>query len=74
LEYRFEPQGLTFMLLLSASHLLVHTWPEYDVIIVDVFVCTNDFDIDSFIQELVRITGASQNKLETVVFEHTKGD
>lgn len=34
-----EGQGVTGMLLLSSSHLTVHTWPEYGYAAVDIFTC-----------------------------------
>ncbi len=36
---RFEPQGLTVVLVLEESHLLVNTWPEHGVIQVEIFSC-----------------------------------
>lgn len=71
MEHRFEPQGLTFMLLLSQSHLLVHTWPEFDTMIIDVFVCTLDINIEAFVEKLVGICGAGLHRIETVIFEQT---
>lgn len=45
-EKYFEPQGYTLLFLLSESHLAVHTWPEYNMICIDLFVCGNtDFDV-----------------------------
>jgi len=37
--YRFEPHGITGYLLLSASHISIHTWPEYGYVACDVFSC-----------------------------------
>lgn len=37
--HRFEPQGLTGMAIVSASHLGVHTWPECGYAAIDVFTC-----------------------------------
>ena len=37
--HQFEPQGLTGMILLSESHISIHTWPEYGTAAVDVFTC-----------------------------------
>lgn len=36
---RFQPQGLTLVLVLEESHLLVNTWPEHGVIQVEIFSC-----------------------------------
>lgn len=40
--YTFEPQGVTGFFLLSASHISLHTWPEYNYIVFDVFSCSGD--------------------------------
>lgn len=37
--HQFEPQGLTGMILLSESHISIHTWPEHGSAAVDVFTC-----------------------------------
>jgi S-adenosylmethionine decarboxylase len=35
----FEPQGLTTVLILSESHVSLHTWPEHEYAAVDIFCC-----------------------------------
>jgi S-adenosylmethionine decarboxylase len=37
--YKFSPHGLTGYLLLSASHISIHTWPEHCYAACDVFSC-----------------------------------
>ena len=59
-EHRFEPQGLTYILVLSQSHMIVHTWPEYRIMVADVFVCTPDFDVDFLAQALRSVSGADR--------------
>lgn len=49
----FEPHGVTFMLMLSESHLAVHTWPEIAYMHVDALVCSRDvrlFDLGELLQ------------------------
>jgi S-adenosylmethionine decarboxylase len=36
---KFEPQGVTGILLVSESHLSVHTWPECGYAALDIFSC-----------------------------------
>lgn len=42
--YKFEPHGITGFLLLSASHLSIHTWPENNYVACDVFSCSLEED------------------------------
>ena len=37
--HQFQPQGVTGMVLLTESHLAIHTWPETGFVSVDVYVC-----------------------------------
>jgi len=37
--YPFSPVGITGMAIVSESHLVIHTWPEYGYAAVDLFTC-----------------------------------
>mgnify|MGYP001614450478 CR=1 FL=1 len=39
-NYEYKPQGLTIVFVLSSSHLIVHTWPEYGYLHIDLFSCS----------------------------------
>lgn len=36
---KFDPQGLTILVLLSESHISIHTYPENNSIFFDIFTC-----------------------------------
>jgi S-adenosylmethionine decarboxylase len=36
---QFNPRGVTGVVLISESHVSIHTWPEYEVVNLDVFTC-----------------------------------
>ena len=40
--HRFEPIGVSYVAIISASHFSIHTWPEYGFAAVDVFSCADD--------------------------------
>jgi len=40
ITHTFHPEGMTFAFILSESHLLIHTWPELDVIHIDLVTCS----------------------------------
>ena len=37
--HKFEPQGVTGVVVLSASHMSIHTWPEHKYAALDIFTC-----------------------------------
>ncbi|MCL6451378.1 MAG: adenosylmethionine decarboxylase [Acetobacteraceae bacterium] len=42
--HRFSPQGISGVVVISESHLAVHTWPEVGYAAVDVFTCGDRVD------------------------------
>jgi S-adenosylmethionine decarboxylase proenzyme len=38
--HKFEPQGVSVVLILAESHLAVHTWPEHYYLHLDLFTCS----------------------------------
>jgi S-adenosylmethionine decarboxylase proenzyme len=41
--HQFEPFGATGVLVLAESHFSAHTYPEDDMVYIDVFCCAKDF-------------------------------
>ncbi len=39
-SHLFYPQGVTLAYILSESHLLIHTWPEFKTIHIDLVICS----------------------------------
>jgi len=37
--HRFNPQGVSGVVVIAESHLFLHTWPEYGYAAVDIFTC-----------------------------------
>ena len=40
--HRFEPCGISGVVIISESHLAIHTWPEHSYAAVDIFTCGED--------------------------------
>lgn len=36
---QFNPHGVTGIVLISESHISIHTWPEYELVNLDIFTC-----------------------------------
>ena len=41
-HHAFSPQGDTFAWVISESHIVIHTWPEYRTWTIDVFACGDE--------------------------------
>jgi S-adenosylmethionine decarboxylase len=42
--HKFSPQGISGVVVISESHLAIHTWPELGYAAVDVFTCGDRVD------------------------------
>jgi S-adenosylmethionine decarboxylase len=42
--HKFSPQGVSGVVVISESHLAIHTWPELGYAAVDVFTCGENVD------------------------------
>lgn len=45
INYLFPNQGITSVDILSESHLIIHTWPEFKYISIDLFSCSKKLKI-----------------------------
>ncbi len=58
--HQFTPHGVTGYLLLSESHISIHTWPEYAYAAVDVFTCGGN--PKAAIEEIKRMLKAKKTR------------
>ncbi|WP_227766186.1 adenosylmethionine decarboxylase [Zhaonella formicivorans] len=52
--HKFSPQGVSGVVVISESHLAIHTWPELGYAAVDVFTCgerVNPWDACKYLTE-----------------------
>lgn len=68
--HRFLPYGVSGVVVISESHLTIHTWPEYGYAAIDLFTCGEDTDPWKAFEYLKQVFGAKR----TQVFEHRRGD
>ena len=53
--HKFSPQGVSGVVVISESHLAIHTWPELGYAAVDVFTCgdkVNPWDACNYLAEM----------------------
>lgn len=47
--HEFSPHGLSCVLVISESHIALHTWPEHGYVAVDIFTCDLAVDGDKIV-------------------------
>lgn len=67
--HQFHPEGVTGVILLSTSHISIHTWPEQNYVSFDLYTCGNR-DAWSEIDTLLRELGANYAN----VYELSRGN
>lgn len=63
---RFSPQGITLLILLSESHLAIHTWPEKGIMALECFTCGDEGDPVKAVNFFLEILNPTTTKLEVV--------
>ncbi|OGR10822.1 MAG: S-adenosylmethionine decarboxylase proenzyme [Desulfobacterales bacterium RIFOXYA12_FULL_46_15] len=44
--HKFEPQGVSGVVVIAESHFTIHAWPEHDYAAVDIFTCGDSIDLE----------------------------
>lgn len=57
--HRFSPQGVSGVVVISESHIAIHTWPELGYAAVDVFTCGERVDPWVALDEIVKDFGST---------------
>ncbi len=68
--HHFSPYGVTGVAILAESHISIHTWPEYQYVAADIFLCGNEISPQVAATYLIQ---AFQAK-ETSFAEFKRGD
>jgi len=50
--YKFSPHGITGYLLLSSSHISIHTWPEFRYVTCDIFSCGGEDETKGIVKHI----------------------
>ena len=59
----FNPHGVSGVVVIAASHLSVHTWPEYGYAAVDIFTCGDSVQPEKAAEVLIEKLGAKNHSL-----------
>ncbi len=60
--YQFSPQGVTAVVVISESHLSIHTWPEWNVAAFDFFTCNPKMDGETVVKYVAKKIGAEETE------------
>ncbi|OFX30020.1 MAG: S-adenosylmethionine decarboxylase proenzyme [Armatimonadetes bacterium RBG_16_67_12] len=72
--HRFSPNGVSGVVVISESHLSVHTWPEYGYVALDIFTCGNTAKPEAAVQYALKEFGASSMHITEVTRGLEEGD
>ncbi|MFQ5766735.1 MAG: adenosylmethionine decarboxylase [Acidobacteriota bacterium] len=64
--HQFSPQGVSGTVVISESHLSIHTWPEYGYVSVDIYTC-GGLDPHPGFRFLRQRLGAGSTRVQEIV-------
>ena len=62
--HRYNPQGVSGVVVIAESHLSIHTWPEYGYAAVDFFTCGESVDPYKAHKYMMAMLGAHQAQVK----------
>ncbi|MCE3234904.1 MAG: S-adenosylmethionine decarboxylase related [Vampirovibrio sp.] len=62
--HRFEPWGVSGVVVISESHLAIHTWPEYGYASVDLYTCGDEIQPDAAYEHLKQVLQAELSETQ----------
>lgn len=70
--HKFSPQGVSGVVVISESHLAIHTWPELGYAAIDVFTCgekVNPWDACNYLAELFEADYVNASEVKRGILE-----
>jgi len=64
--HHFSPHGVSGVVVISESHITIHTWPEHNYAAVDVFTCDAKIDYQLVEKLLVENFQAKKHQQQTI--------
>lgn len=72
--HRFSPTGVSGVLVISESHLSVHTWPELGYVALDIFTCGDQAEPERAVEYALKEFGAKNMHITEVTRGLDEGD
>ena len=61
--HQFNPQGVSGVVIITESHLFIHTWPEYGYAAADIFTCGNSVQPRKAAEILIQKLGSKNHSV-----------
>ena len=61
--HQFNPQGVSGVVVITESHLFIHTWPEYGYAAADIFTCGNSVQTGKAAELLIEKLGSKDHSI-----------
>ena len=71
---RFPPKGVSGVIVISESHISIHTWPEYGYGALDFYTCGDDTDPEKAVLYAVEAFGATTSHITEITRGIEEGD
>ena len=71
--HKFSPQGVSGVVVISESHLAIHTWPEIGYAAVDVFTCgerVDPWDAYNYLYDKLQAKSVSATEIRRGICTH----
>ena len=72
--HRFNPGGVSGVIVISESHLSVHTWPELRYVALDIFTCGQEARPEAAVESALQDFGATNVHITEVTRGLEEGD
>jgi S-adenosylmethionine decarboxylase len=62
----FEPYGVSGVVVVAESHLAIHTWPEYGILLGDFFTCgeqTDPWKAHDYLKNILKPTHSKEQEI-----------
>src|SRR5437870_7737691 len=72
--HRFDPNGVSGVVVISESHMSLHTWPEVGYVALDIFTCGDTAKPERAVQWALKAFGATNVHITEVTRGLEEGD
>ena len=64
--HQFNPHGVSGVVVIAESHLVIHTWPEYGYAAADIFTCGDSVQPEKAAEVLIEKLGSKNHSITEI--------